>query len=381
MDGLSKRMVSRRDLPSRSGDHLEQSTISAEGILSALASPLFVVDEKDGITFLNSAAEQFFHFSAAGLSGANLQDLVPHDSPMLSLIHKVRRSDSSMSQYGVVISTPRIGEHLVDIDSSPLGDAPGFVVVTLRRCSIAGKIDFTLTQRGAARSVTAMAGVLAHEIKNPLSGVRGAAQLLEQSVNADDKELTHLIVEEVDRICALVDQMEVFEDRPRIERGPVNIHEALGHVVKLARTGFARDIRIVENYDPSLPPFYGDRDQIIQVFLNLIKNAAEAVPEGKDGEIIIATAFQHGVKMAAPNGGSVVHLPLVVTVRDNGEGVPDDLKPHLFDPFITTKRGGTGLGLPLVAKLVGDHGGVIDFESSPQGTSFRVMLPMMKEQI
>ncbi|MFT6580827.1 MAG: two-component system nitrogen regulation sensor histidine kinase GlnL, partial [Alphaproteobacteria bacterium] len=190
-----------------------------------------------------------------------------------------------------------------------------------------------------------------------------------------------LIVEEVDRICALVDQMEVFEDRPRIERGPVNIHEALGHVVKLARTGFARDIRIVENYDPSLPPFYGDRDQIIQVFLNLIKNAAEAVPEGKDGEIIIATAFQHGVKMAAPNGGSVVHLPLVVTVRDNGEGVPDDLKPHLFDPFITTKRGGTGLGLPLVAKLVGDHGGVIDFESSPQGTSFRVMLPRMKEQI
>ncbi|MBL4720815.1 MAG: PAS domain-containing protein [Alphaproteobacteria bacterium] len=358
-----------------------QDEVAATEILSALASPLFVVDEKDGVTYLNSAAEQFFHFSAAGLLGVNLQDLVPHDSPMLSLIHKVRRSDSSMSQYGVGIMTPRIGEHQVDIDASPLSDAPGLVVVTLRKCSIAGKIDFTLTQRGAARSVTAMAGVLAHEIKNPLSGVRGAAQLLEQSVNSDDRELTQLIVEEVDRICALVDQMEVFEDRPRIERGPVNIHEALGHVVKLARTGFARDIRIVENYDPSLPPFFGDRDQIIQVFLNLIKNAAESMPESKDGEIIITTAFQHGVKMAAPNGGSVIHLPLVVTVQDNGDGVPEDLKPHLFDPFITTKRGGTGLGLPLVAKLIGDHGGVIDFDSSPQGTSFRVMLPMMKEHV
>ena len=378
MDGLSKRMSSRAFSTARA---VPQDEVAATEILSALASPLFVVDEKDGVTYLNSAAEQFFHFSAAGLLGVNLQDLVPHDSPMLSLIHKVRRSDSSMSQYGVGIMTPRIGEHQVDIDASPLSDAPGSVVVTLRKCSIAGKIDFTLTQRGAARSVTAMAGVLAHEIKNPLSGVRGAAQLLEQSVNSDDRELTQLIVEEVDRICALVDQMEVFEDRPRIERGPVNIHEALGHVVKLARTGFARDIRIVENYDPSLPPFFGDRDQIIQVFLNLIKNAAESMPESKDGEIIITTAFQHGVKMAAPNGGSVIHLPLVVTVQDNGDGVPEDLKPHLFDPFITTKRGGTGLGLPLVAKLIGDHGGVIDFDSSPQGTSFRVMLPMMKEHV
>jgi two-component system, NtrC family, nitrogen regulation sensor histidine kinase GlnL len=365
--------------PSRPSGRRTNSQTTPDVILSSLAEPLFVVDIEDGVTYLNSAAEQFFHTSAAGISGANMQDLVPHDSPLLSLIHKVRRSQSSMSQYGVQIHTPKIGAHQVDIDASPVTEADGAVVITLRRCSIAGKIDRTLTQRGAARSVSAMASILAHEIKNPLSGVRGAAQLLEQSVDSNDHELTHLIIEEVDRICALVDQMEVFEDRPRIERGPVNIHEVLNHVVKLAKNGFGREIRFIENYDPSLPPSYGDRDQMVQVFLNLVKNAVEAIPETHRGEVSITTAFQHGVKMAASHGGSVVHLPLVVTVQDNGEGIPDDLKPHLFDPFITTKQGGTGLGLALVGKLVGDHGGVIDYDSSTQGTAFRVMLPMMKE--
>ena len=355
--------------------------MTPDAILSSLTEPLFVVDHHDDVTYINSAAEQFFHTSASGIAGVNLQDIVPHDSPMLSLIHKVRRSQSSMSQYGVQITTPKIGEHQVDIDASPVTEAEGAVVITLRKCSIAGKIDRTLTQRGAARSVSAMAGILAHEIKNPLSGVRGAAQLLEQSVNADDHELTHLIIEEVDRICALVDQMEVFEDRPRIERGPVNIHEVMHRVVKLAQNGFGCDTRFIENYDPSLPPSYGDRDQMVQVFLNLVKNAVEAIPETRSGEVSITTAFQHGVKMAASHGDSVVHLPLVVTVQDNGEGIPDDLKSHLFDPFITTKQGGTGLGLALVGKLVGDHGGVIDYDSSTQGTAFRVMLPMLKGHI
>lgn len=349
-------------------------------ILNALSDPVCVLDAKDDFAYLNSAAEQFFQSSEAALIGCSLQDIVPHDSPILSLVHKVRRTNSSMSQYGVALATPRIGEHQLDIDATPLTESAGNIVLTLRQRSIAGKIDRSLTHRGAARSVTAMSAVLAHEIKNPLSGVRGAAQLLEQSISTEDHELTRLIIEEADRICALVDRMEVFAERPQIERGAVNIHEVLNHVVKLAEAGFGQGVRIVERYDPSLPPAFGDRDQMIQVFLNLIKNAVEAAVSNNDPEVVVSTAFQHGIRMSSPTGGDRVHLPLVVSLQDNGDGIPEDLRTHLFDPFITTKPSGTGLGLALVAKFVGDHGGVIDFDTQPRRTIFRVMLPMMKDQ-
>lgn len=347
-------------------------------ILNALAAPVLVIDARDDIVFLNLAAESFLRASAAALIGTNLQNIIPHDSPVLALVHKVRATGNSMSQYDVSLSTPRIGDHAVTIDGAVLGDRPGHVVLTLQSRSIAGRIGRSLGFRDAARSVSAMAMMLAHEIKNPLSGVRGAAQLLEHNADAKDRELTRLIIEETDRICALVDRMEVFADSPRIERGPVNIHAVLHHVARLAETGFGDRTRIIEAYDPSLPPVYGNHDQLVQVFLNLVKNAVEAAPE-TGGEVTISTAFQQGIRISAPSSDGQVHLPLVVTVRDNGDGVPEDLRQHLFDPFVTTKPGGTGLGLALVAKLVGDHGGVIDLDCGNQRTEFRVMLPMMTQ--
>lgn len=346
-------------------------------ILNALADPIFVVGEYNEIAYLNLAAEQFFRASIAAMIGTTLDSFIPEDSPILSLIGKVRASGNSMSQYDVPINTPRIGEQIVTIDAAPLTDKPGNVVITLQQRSIAGRIDRSLTHRGAARSVSAMALMLAHEIKNPLSGVRGAAQLLEQTSDAKDRELTRLIVEETDRICALVDRMEMFTDNPRIERKAVNIHEVLNHVVRLAQNGFGANCRFVEAYDPSLPPAFGDRDQLIQIFLNLIKNAVEAAPDST-GEVVVSTAFQQGFSIATPSGDGHVKVPLVVRIQDNGPGVPEDLSSHLFDPFITTKPGGTGLGLALVAKFVGDHGGVIDHDTQTGRTVFRVMLPMME---
>ncbi len=258
--------------------------------------------------------------------------------------------------------------------AAPLAEDRQHVVVSLQERSIADKIDRQLTHRNAARSVTAMAAMLAHEVKNPLSGIRGAAQLLEETASTADRELTRLICDETDRICALVDRMDVFSDRRPIEREPVNIHEVLERVRKLAVSGFARHVRFIEDYDPSLPPVDGNRDLLIQVFLNLVKNAAEAVPE-QGGEIAIATAYRHGIRLAVAGNESRVQLPLVVTLTDNGEGIPEDLQRHLFDPFVTTKRDGSGLGLALVAKVVSDHGGVIEFESQPRRTMFRVFLP------
>lgn len=213
-------------------------------ILNALADPVFVVGATNEIIYLNLAAEQFFQTSMSALTGISLASVIPADSPVLALIDKVRTTGNSVSQYDVQVKTPRIGDHTVTIDAATMPDKPDSVVITLQERSIAGRIDRSLTHRGAARSVSAMALMLAHEIKNPLSGVRGAAQLLEQTSDAKDRELTRLIIEETDRICALVDRMEMFTDNPRIERRAVNIHEVLNHVVRLAQNGFGAGVQI-----------------------------------------------------------------------------------------------------------------------------------------
>lgn len=353
---------------------------SASMVMDSLPEPVIVVDASGNVVFLNSAGQSFLQGSEAVLHGVNLQDLIPHDSPILSAVDRARRLGNSMTVHGVRLSTPRIGEHTVSVDAAPLTENRDCIVLTVKEHSIAGKIDHAMTQRGAVRSVTALAAMLAHEVKNPLSGIRGAAQLLETMVPMEDRQLTKLITEETDRIVKLLDRMEIFSDHPVLERNPVNIHEVLDRVLGIARNGFAKGMRLIATYDPSLPPILGDRDQLIQIFLNLVKNAAESAAEtnAPEPEVTVATAYRHGIRLAVPGLEAKMHLPLVVSVRDNGPGIPDDLRPHLFDPFITTKTGGSGLGLALVAKLVSEHGGVIDFESRPRKTQFNVMLPVLK---
>ena len=303
--------------------------------------------------------------------------MAPHVS-LASLIDAVWRVGNTISEYDVLLEGPRYGSRSVTIQGTLAGDGADKLVLTLHQRSMAEKMDRQLIHRNAARSITAMAAMLAHEVKNPLSGIRGAAQLLEHDADAAGRELTQLICDETDRIVALVDRMEAFSDDRPIEREAVNIHELLERVRKVAQSGFARHVRLVEEYDPSLPPVRGNRDLLVQVFLNLVKNAVEALP-GSDGEIILTTAYRHGLRLAVPGGEGRQHLPLMVSVTDNGAGIPEDLRPHLFDPFVTTKRNGTGLGLALVAKVIGDHGGVIEFDSQPRRTVFRVFLPVVAQ--
>jgi two-component system nitrogen regulation sensor histidine kinase GlnL len=343
-------------------------------IASALPMPVLVIGPEQQVMFANPAAEQFFDTSIALLRKLALTDLIPFDSPLLQLIEQARERNSTAAERDVDLTTPRHGERIADVTVTPVADPEGAVILTLQERSLAQRMDRQMLSRGAVRSMHGMAAVLAHEIKNPLAGIRGAAQLIEEQLAPGEREMTQLIIDEADRIKGLIDRMESFGDSRGLVRHPVNIHEVLDRVRKVAESGFARGVTIIETFDPSLPMVAGDRDQLIQVFLNLVRNAADALPEN-GGEITLTTGYRPGVKLGAAVAGQRLSLPLEVTVRDNGGGVPADIMPYIFDPFVTTKARGSGLGLALAAKIVGDHGGVIECDSVPRRTIFRVLLP------
>jgi two-component system nitrogen regulation sensor histidine kinase GlnL len=365
---------------SERGQQAARRHVEHDILLAALPHPIMVMADDERVIYANPAAEQFLSTSLAMLKRQRLEEVVGFGCPLNALIGQVRRTGVSVNEYGVEMTTPKLtAPRLIDVYAEPYPDSPGYVLIMLQQRSMAQMIERQLTHRAAARSVSGMAEVLAHEIKNPLSGIRGAAQLLEHGLSDEDRALTQLICTETDRIRNLVDRMEVFGDERPLPKEAINIHDVLDHVRRLAETGFARGIRFTQEYDPSLPPVPGSRDKLIQAFLNLVKNGAESIGEGRDpGRIVLTTAFRPGVRLSVPGSDSRVNLPLMIQVEDNGPGVPDHMKAHLFDPFVTTKRRGTGLGLALVAKIIRDHGGVIECDSEPKRTVFRVLLPMQE---
>ncbi|MDB5530223.1 two-component system nitrogen regulation sensor histidine kinase GlnL [Devosia sp. UYZn731] len=350
---------------------------TSTAVLQALPQPIIVCGEQHQIVFVNYAAEAFFGASMSVLARQRLDDLIAFGSPIISLVETVMLRRAPMTEYRVRVGSSRFGdERIADVFASPISDTDGRVALLIQERTMADKIDRQMVSRGAARSVTGLASMLAHEIKNPLSGIRGAAQLLEQSVASDEVPLARLIREETDRIVGLIDRVEVFGDERPLEREPINIHVVLDRVKLLARNGVGQGIAFSEEYDPSLPPVFGNRDQLIQIFLNLVKNASEALERTQKPEIKFFTAFRPGIRISVMGVSERISLPLEIVIEDNGPGVPPDILPFLFDPFVTTKQNGSGLGLALVAKIVGDHGGVIDCDSRPGRTRFRILLPV-----
>ncbi|MGO9545272.1 MAG: two-component system sensor histidine kinase NtrB [Rhodomicrobium sp.] len=350
--------------------------LNFEALLQGLPHALLIVDAGNRIVYANLAAEFFFGLSESVLKKRALHSLLAFAHPLTALADQVRQMRGTVNEYELDLSMQDQPKRAVDVFASLVSQEEDLVLLMLQQRSMANMIERQLSHRGAARSVSAMAGVLAHEIKNPLSGIRGAAQLLEAGATEDDRPLARLITDETDRIRDLVDRMEVFGDERPLNREPVNIHTVLDHVRRIAHAGFGRNIAIAQVYDPSLPDVPGNRDKLIQAFLNLVKNSAEAIGDRPDGQITLSTAFRPGLRLRPANSESSVGLPLEICVSDNGDGVPDAMKEHLFEPFVTSKVKGAGLGLALVAKIIGDHGGVIECESRARHTTFRTLLPM-----
>ncbi|HWL48156.1 MAG TPA: ATP-binding protein [Sphingomonadaceae bacterium] len=342
--------------------------VAAAELIAALPVPILLLDPAGTIRDANAASETLLNLGRAAIVGRPVDALIGR-LPALLL------GDAPFAAYDLEVILPACRPHRVDLHAAPLADRPGWRVMTIHGrapAHLAGR----RSDRGALAAVGA-AALLAHEIRNPLSGISGAAQLLESTIEPSASHLTQLIRGEVDRVAALIDRMEGFTDTRGLHLGPQNIHAILSHARAVALNGFAQGVTIREAYDPSLPPVKGDRDALVQIVLNLIKNAAEAMAEQPDGAITLRTAYRHGVSVRLGDEGAARRgLPIELCVIDDGSGAPPGLVEHLFDPFVTSKGRGGGLGLALVDKLVTDHGGMIEYarEGQPPRTVFRLLL-------
>ncbi|MCU0908680.1 MAG: ATP-binding protein [Rhodobacteraceae bacterium] len=346
----------------------------ADTIWASLPVPAFLIDPQDRIADINAAAEQFLNTSSRMLKDAPFLDRLAVDAPLDGAFARVRADQSVMFINTVDVSGGNAAPVQCDMQVAPVIRQEGWLLVLMEPRQIAGRLGRAQAVKSSARSAIGMAEMLAHEIKNPLAGITGAAQLLSMGLTPDDQELTDLIVAESRRIVALLDQVEQFGNLRPPERRAVNIHDLLDRARKSAMVGFAANMRITEEFDPSLPPTWVDGDQMLQVFLNLLKNAAEAAGKG-GGTIRLRTFYDLSLRLRRKDG-SGNPLPLQVEIIDDGPGIRPEILNDIFEPFVSGRENGTGLGLALVSKIISDHDGWISVDSVPGRTVFRLSLPI-----
>ena len=357
----------------------DAASITASQVLASLPNPLFILDSYNCFVYLNQAAEIFFQSSQVILSGLPLDGFIPADANLFSMLRRARDQNVSVGDQGLELAGPKLGLKVVNVQITPFGEMPSLLLVSIQERALAERLRGQTLFRGAARSISAMAALLAHEVKNPLAGIKGAAQLLESGLGDEDRALTRMIVKESDRVAELLDRMEGFGGGASLVLSPVNIHEVLDHCLGIASASYGAHLSVHRHYDPSLPLVNGHRDLLIQAFINIIKNASEATDY--NDKLVIKTSYSQGrrLSLAASDGG--LHLPVQVDLIDNGRGIPDDIRDHLFEPFVSGSDGGSGLGLTMVASVVADHGGMIEVDSAPGRTAFRMNFPVATKKL
>ena len=360
------------------GEQPEGGLPAAKQMMDILPFPVFMLDENDRFLWLNHAAEGFFHSSQAMLVPMQMSELLISDSPFFSLVRRARQSERPVSDKSLRLISPKFGVRNAAIQVTPLPvsenvDERGAVLVTLQEQGLTDKLAAQNTVKSAALSMSKMTSLLAHEVKNPLAGIKGAAQLLETEIPEESRELSSMIVTEADRITALLNRIENLSSDMPVQLKDVNIHEILDHCIRITTASFGRHLDIKCHYDPSLPNIDADPDLLVQCFLNLLKNASEVTD---DKGILTLTTSYNLSRYLSTSQSFQVHLPLQIEIEDNGSGIPEELQDYIFEPFISGKQSGSGLGLAMVASVVADHGGAISVDTSPAGTCFTVNLPI-----
>jgi two-component system nitrogen regulation sensor histidine kinase GlnL len=347
--------------------------MNADAVFNSLPVPAVLIGPDDGIIDLNSEAEGFLNTSAKSAKDTPVWDLIAVNAPLEEAFERARQNDTPLFVNDVDVGSGQRPPALCDLHLAPLNGSPGHMLLMITPRELVGRMSQNNSVKSAAKSAIGMAEMLAHEIKNPLAGITGAAQLLSMGLSAEDIELTDLIVAESRRIVKLLEQVEQFGNLMPPESKPVNLHDVLDRVRRSALLGFGARMTIIEDYDPSLPLALGDKDQLLQVVLNLVKNASEAAGDA-GGTIRLHSYYEHSFRLRRADGTGQ-SLPLQIEVIDDGPGLPVAIQDDVFDPFVSGRENGTGLGLALVSKIISDHGGWISVNSAPGKTVFRISLP------
>lgn len=338
----------------------------ADRWIEALGLAVVGVDAREAVRFANAAAVELLSGAGRGLVGRRLEEVFGRDAPILAIVRRALASGRTLAEADVVLAGPGFALGRADVTAASLEEGR-FVAVTISprppsRMPLAPQL------------APAAARTLAHEVRNPLAGIRAAAQLIGREANDEVAGLADLICAEVERIRRLTEQIDPVGTPHSRPLEVLNVHEVVDRVRRVIASG-SPEIRLRERYDPSLPPVRGDADQLIQALLNIAKNAVEALKGHKAGEIVFSTGYRAGLRVRSAAGAPA--LPqLEIAVTDNGPGIAAEIADRLFEPFATTKSNGMGLGLALAADIVSRHGGRIEVHSTPGRTSFRLLLPI-----